>query len=160
MGNVLLVIPPGVRPRRGAEEAIARAVATGGSLVAVVLLDPSETARIAETLDSAFMGERVSDRLVEVLAQEQRTQADSVLGAVGEQARARGVPYVARVEQGDAEPVCARMIREHHVSDVVLLVARRSLLSRLLSRSAAVKLPALANCALTVIEEADDDASG
>jgi nucleotide-binding universal stress UspA family protein len=157
MSNVLLVIPPGIRPRAGAEHAIERAARRGATLIGLVLLDPAETARIAATLDSAFMGERVSDRVVEVLAREQRAQAEAVLQEIGARAGARGVPFVALIEEGDTEAVCARAVREHQVGEAVLAVARRSLLSRLLSRSAGIQLPAMANCTLTVIEE---DAEG
>ena len=85
----MLVIPPGIRPRSARDHAIDAAAARGGgTLIGLVLLDPAETARIAAALDSAFMGERVSDRVVEVLAGEQRSQAEAVLEEVGERARA------------------------------------------------------------------------
>jgi nucleotide-binding universal stress UspA family protein len=153
MANVLLVIPPGVRPRAARDTAIEAAARAGGTLIGLVLLDPAETARIAATLDSAFMGERVSDRVVEVLVGEQRNQAETVLAEIAAAAQARGVPFVALIEQGDADEVCARVIRTHQVSAVILVVEKRSWLSRILARSSAVKLPAMANCTLTVMEE-------
>lgn len=153
MANVLLVIPPGVRPRAARDTAIEAAARAGGTLIGLVLLDPAETARIAATLDSAFMGERVSDRVVEVLVGEQRNQAETVLAEIAAAAQARGVPFVRLIEQGDADEVCARVIRTHQVSAVILVVEKRSWLSRILARSSAVKLPAMANCTLTVMEE-------
>ena len=153
MANVLLVIPPGVRPRAARDNAIDTAARGGGTLIALVLLDPAETARIAATLDSAFMGERVSDRVVEVLVREQHSQAETVLAEIGAQAQARGVRFVPLIEQGDADEVCARVIRTHQVASVILVVEKRSWLSRILARSSAVKLPAMANCTLTVMEE-------
>src|SRR5215468_8001433 len=157
MSNVLLVVPPGIRPRAARDRAIDAAAHAGGSLIGLVLLDPAETARIAATLDSAFMGERVSDRVVEVLATEQRCHAEALLAEIGRLAAARGVPFVPLVEHGDADDVCARVIRTHRVTSAFLVVERRSWLSRILSRSAAVKLPAMADCALTVIEEDPDE---
>jgi nucleotide-binding universal stress UspA family protein len=153
MANVLLVIPPNVRPRDARDHAIEAAARTGATLIGLVLLDPAETARIAASLDSAFMGERVSDRVVEVLIGEQRSQADAVLAEIAAQAQARGVPFVPLIEQGDADDVCARVVRTHQVGEVILVVEKRSWLSRILARSSAVKLPAMANCTLTVMEE-------
>jgi nucleotide-binding universal stress UspA family protein len=153
MANVLLVMPPGLRPRAARDHAIATAAQAGGTLVGLVLLDPTETARLAASLDSAFMGERVSDRVVEVLVREQHSQAEAVLAEIAAQARARGVPFVPLIEQGDADEVCGRVIRAHQIASAVLVVEKRSWLSRILSRSSAVKLPAMANCALTVVEE-------
>jgi nucleotide-binding universal stress UspA family protein len=153
MANVLLVVPPGIRPRLARDHAVDAAAHAGGTLIGLVLLDPTETARIAATLDSAFMGERISDRVVEVLASEQRSQAEAVLREVGAHAQTRGVPFIALIEEGDPEEVCARIIGAHQVASAVLVVEKRSWLSRILSRSSAVKLPAMADCALTVMEE-------
>src|SRR5512143_1753442 len=139
MSNVLLVIPPGIRPRAAPERALDAAARGGGTLIALVLLDPAETARIAATLDSAFMGERVSDKVVEVLSREQRNQAEALQAVIGERAKARGVPYVPLIEEGDADEVCARVVRAHHATAAILVVEKRSWLSRILSRSAGVK---------------------
>jgi nucleotide-binding universal stress UspA family protein len=157
MSNVLLVTPSRIHPRAARDYALEAAARQGGTLVGLVLLDPAETLRIAATLDSAFMGERVSDRVAEVLSREQRSQAEAVLAALGAQAHARGVPFVPLIEEGDADEVCARLIRTHDVASAVLVVEKRSWLSRILARSSAVKLPAMANCALTVIEEEPGD---
>lgn len=153
MSNVLLIIPPGVRSCTAFRQALEQAAASGGTLVGLVLLDPAETARIAATLDSAFMGERVSDRVVEVLVREQRGQAEAILAEVGAAAAARGVTFVPLIEQGEADDVCARVVASQHISSAVLVVERRSWLSRILSRSSGVRLPSMANVALTVIEE-------
>ena len=160
MPNVLLVIPPGLRPQAAREHAIDAAARAGGTLIGLVLLDPAETARLAASLDSAFMGERVSTRVVEVLGREQRSQAEAVLREIGATAQARGVPFLPLIEEGDADEVCARVIRAHAVTSAVLVVERRSWLSRILARSAAVKLPAMANCALTVMEEEPGEGQG
>ncbi len=157
MSNVLLVIPPGLRPRVAREQAIDAAARTGGSLIAMVLLDPAETARLAASLDSAFMGERVSDRVVEVLTREQRNQADALLAEIGAHASARGVEFEGLVEEGDADEVCARVIRSRQIASAILVVEKRSWLSRILSRSAAVRLAAMADVALTVMEEEPND---
>lgn len=156
MGNVLLIIPPGIHPRTARDDALERAAHDGVALIGLVLLDPAETARIAASLDSAFMGERVSDRVVEVLAREQRSQAEAVLAAINSEAAARGVPFVPVIEEGDPDVVCARVVRAHDVSKAILVVEKRSWLSRILSRSAGVRLPSMANVALTVVEESPD----
>jgi nucleotide-binding universal stress UspA family protein len=153
MKNVLLIIPPGVKPRTALDEAIGVVRETRGSLVALVILDPTEAARIAATLDSAFMGERVSDRLVEVLAREHRSRAEDLLQDIGARAAEAGVSFVPLVESGDPSEVCTRVIRTYQVQLAVLAAERRSWLARFLSRSAAVKLPALAGCEVKVMEE-------
>lgn len=157
MKNVLLVIPPGIRPRAARDHALDLAVAGGGTLVGLVLLDPAETARIAATLDSAFMGERVSDRVTEVLAREQRHQAEALLAVIAEHASARGIPFLPLIEEGTVDEVCARVVRAHQVGTAVLVVEKRTWLSRILSRSTGVRLPSMANCALTVMEESVED---
>jgi nucleotide-binding universal stress UspA family protein len=153
MANVLLVTPPTIRPRAALNHALGLAAQAGGSLVGLVLFDPGETARIAASLDSAFMGERVSDRVIDVLTREQHSQAEAALAEMAARAQARGVAFVPLIEEGDPDAVCGRVIRTHDVGAVVLVVEKRSWLSRILSRSAAVQLPAMANCTLTVIEE-------
>ena len=158
MANVLLVIPPTIRPRAALDHALDLAARAGGSLIGLVLLDPGETARIAASLDSAFMGERVSDRVIEVLTREQRSQAEAALAEIAARAQAHGVPFVPLIEEGDPDAVCARVIRAREVGAAVLVAEKRSWLSRILSRSAAIQLPALANCTLTVMEEDPGDA--
>ncbi len=159
MGNVLLIIPPGIEPRLARDEALERAARTGATLVGLVLLDPAETARVAASLDSAFMGEHVSDRVVEVLTREQRSQAEAILAAVGTQAAARGVPFTPLIEEGDPDVVCARVVRAHDIASAILVVEKRSWLSRLLSRSAGVRLPSIPDVAVTVLEESPDGES-
>ncbi len=153
MKHVLLIIPPSVRPRAALDRAIEAAREMGGTLVALAILDPTEAARIAATLDSAFMGERVSDRLAEVLAREHRNRAECLLQRIGERAADADVPFVPLVESGDLSEICARIIRTYHVQFAVFAAERRSWLARFLSRSAAVKLPALAGCEVMVMEE-------
>lgn len=130
---------------------------SGEALVAVVVLDPAETARIAATLDSAFLGERVSDRVVEVLAREQHSRAQSLLDGIERQASAAGIEFVPLIEEGDPSAACARIVQQYEIGSAVLAVERQSWLARFLSRSAHVKLPAMAGCEVKVIEE--DDAS-
>jgi nucleotide-binding universal stress UspA family protein len=155
MANVLLIISPGLDPRSSRDRAIDAAAKAAGTLIGLVLLDPAETARIAATLDGAFMGERVSDRVAEVLAREQQSQAEAVLAGIADHARSRGVEFVPLVEAGDPEEVCARVVRTHQVTQAILVVEKRSWLSRLLSGSAPLRVPAIADCTLTVMEEPD-----
>jgi nucleotide-binding universal stress UspA family protein len=158
MQNVLLVIPPGIRPRKGLDYALQRAAQEGAGLVALVALDPQETARIAARLDSAFMGERVSDRIVEVLGREQHARAEELLSEIGERARAAGLTFLPLIESGDASELCGAAIRRHQVGCAVLVAEKRSWLTRLLSRSQTVQIPALAGCELKVVEEDDEGA--
>lgn len=159
MGNVLLIIPPGVQPEASERHSLDLARRAGGSLITVAVLDPAETARIGSRLDSAFMGEEVSDRVVEVLAREQRVRAERLLEEIGARARAAGVPFVPLVEEGNPEEVCARLVRAYEIDAAVLAVERRSWLARFLSRSTKVKIHALAGCEVTVVEEDDAGAA-
>jgi len=155
--NILLVIPPGVRPRAGFQHALARALETKRKLVALAILDPTETARIATRLDSAFMGERIGDRVVAALSREHTVRAEGVLDEISKCADKAGVEIIPLIESGDTSEVCDRVIREHAIGYVVLLAERRSWLTRLLSRSSSVQIPAFEGCEIKVIEEAEDD---
>jgi nucleotide-binding universal stress UspA family protein len=153
MANVLLVIPPGITPQQTLAAAIESARHHGGKLIALMVLDPDEPRRIASSLDGAFVGERVSDNVVEVLAREQRAQAESVLRQVCEIARQQQISCDERIEEGDAGEICARVIRQQNVAAAILVAEKRSWLTRFLSRSAAVRLPALSGCEVRVMEE-------
>ncbi|MBI4519118.1 MAG: hypothetical protein HY699_25285 [Deltaproteobacteria bacterium] len=153
MPNVLLMIPPGVEPCRSRDQAIASAQRLGGTLIALIVLDPAETARVASSLDSAFIGDRVSDRVVEVLTREARTRAEALVRSLGEQVAKAGVRFTSLIEEGDPGTICARVMRTHDVGAAVLVAEKRSWLSRLLSRGADVRLPALAGCEVRVVEE-------
>ncbi len=155
--NVLLVVPPGVKPRIGFEHALERVVEKGGKLIALAILDPRETARIAARLDSAFMGERVGDRVMAALSREQSVRAESLLDEMAKCAAKAGVEMVPLVESGDTGEVCDKAIREHDVGYAVLIAERQSWLTRLLSRSSSVKIPSFEGCEIKVVEEADDD---
>jgi len=151
--NVLLVIPPGIRPRKSLDYALQRAKQDQAGLIALVTLDPTETARIASRLDSAFMGERVSDRVVEVLAREQQTRAEEMLAEIGDKARAAGLKFLPLIETGDAGEACGVAIRRYEVGCAVLVDEKRSWLTKLLSRSQTVHIPALACREIKVVEE-------
>jgi len=153
MPNVLLMVPPGSQPARGPAVAIEAARKLGGELIVLTVLDPSEVARIAASLDSAFIGDRVSDRVTEVLAREQRAQAESLLSQIAEQARQAGVPCRTLVEEGEGSDVCARVARNWDVAAAFLVAERKSWLTRLLARASGVRVPALPGCEVTVLED-------
>jgi nucleotide-binding universal stress UspA family protein len=153
MANVLLIIPPGIRPRAARDRAIEEAKHAGGKLIALLVLDPVEADRIAASLDSAFLGERVSERVVEVLEQEQRRGAELVLADIEKHAKAAAVPFLPIIEEGDPTDVCARVIRQHAVGSALLVVEKRSWVTRFLARSAPVKIPSLSGCDVRVMEE-------
>lgn len=157
MKNVLLVIPPGVRPRTGLHHALNRASAAGSKLVALVILDPSETVRIAARLDDAFLGERVGDRVIKALEREQFVRAEDLLTDIASEASGAGIDVVRLIESGDTTEVCERVIREHDIGYAVLVAERRSWLTRLLSRSPAVNIPAFEGCEIKVVEENGTD---
>ncbi len=157
MKNVLLVIPPGVQPRVGFRHALHRAAELGTKIVALVILDPKEMVRIASRLDSAFMGERVGDSVIEALAREQQVRAEALLQDITTCAKKWGVEVIPLVESGDTPEVCAHVIRQHDVDYAVLLAERRSWLTRLLSRSSEVQIPAFEGCEFKVVEEEGSD---
>jgi nucleotide-binding universal stress UspA family protein len=153
MKNVLLVIPPGVRPRVGLHHALDRAATEGSKLIALAILDPSETVRIAARLDDAFLGERVGDRVIKALDREQFARAEDLLAEITSDAANSGTEVVPLIERGDTTEVCERVIRQHDIGYAVLLAERRSWLTRLLSRSPAVNIPAFEGCEIKVVEE-------
>jgi Universal stress protein family len=153
MSNVLLVVPLGVEPRRARDYAIEQARRLRGDLIGLIVLDPAETARVASSLDSAFMGDRVSDRLVEVLAHEAHGRAEAILHAIHDEATKQGVSFTSLVEEGEPSEVCARVVRKHAVALTVLVAEKRSWLTRFLSGATEVHLPMMPGCEVRVMEE-------
>jgi nucleotide-binding universal stress UspA family protein len=154
MPNVLLVIPAGTEPQRAIGAAIDLARQRGGTLVAVIVLDPQQAARAASTLSEAgFMGEEVGTQVRETIAHEYRSDAEALLQALRERAKTEGVAVTPLIEAGDAGEICGRVIRTHQIGTAVLVAEKRSWLTRFLSHGAAVKLPALAGCEVKVMEE-------
>jgi nucleotide-binding universal stress UspA family protein len=154
MKNVLLVAAGAAQVSRAVAYALSRAQKSGGSLFAVVVLDPETTERVASTLANiGWVGEKVSEGVVDTLTKEQRAQAETLLQQIGEQAKKEGVAFTPMIEEGDPSEVCSRIIRQHQVGSAVLVAERRSWLTRFLSRSSVLKLPTLAGCEVKVMEE-------
>jgi hypothetical protein len=57
------------------------------------------------------------------------------------------------IETGDPSDVCARVIADRHVRYAVVVAEKRAWLTRMLARSATVRLPALAGCEVVLVEE-------
>jgi hypothetical protein len=154
MPNVLLVTPAGKEPRRAIAAAIEIAKQRGAILVALAVLDPSVPTYAANTLtDLGFMGEEVTDHVSDTIAREYRTCASTLLHAVAESAKKEGVAVTPIIEEGDTGEICRRVIRTHHIGIAVLVAEKRSWLTRFLSHSAALQLPALSGCEVRVMEE-------
>jgi len=154
MQNVLLVMPAGAEPRRAMAAAIDLAKARGSNLVALIVLDPTQATRAARTLSEAgFMSEEVGTQVGATIAHEYRSDAEALLHGLGERAKKDGVVVTPLIEEGDAGEICGRVIRAHNIGTAVLVAEKRSWLTRFLSRSATVQLPALAGCEVTVMEE-------
>ncbi len=154
MKNVLLVTSPVTDARNAVAYAIRRAKEIGGGLLALAVLDPDLTQHVATTLANVgFVGEKVSENVVDALVREQRAHAEALLHEIAEQAKKEGVACTPLIEEGDPSEVCGRIIATHAVQCAVLVAEKRSWLTRFLSRSAAVKLPALAGCEVKVMEE-------
>jgi len=154
MQNVLIVIPPGKEPQHAMRTAIALAKECGGELVALTVLDPELPLRVASTLaEVGFMGEQVSNEVSDTIRREDRCCSETLLHAVVEHAKSEGVTVTPLIEQGDTGEVCGRVIRAYHIGVAVLVAEKQSWLTRLLSRSVAVNLPAWAGCDVRVMEE-------
>jgi nucleotide-binding universal stress UspA family protein len=154
MHNVLLVIPASEEPQRASAAAIELARQRGGTLVALVVVDPKVPSHAASTLtDLGFMGEEVSEQVSETIVREYHTHADALLHTLAERAKKEGVAVTPIFEEGDIGEICRRVIRTHHIGIAVLVAEKRSWLTRFLSRSAAVQLPTLPGCEVRVMEE-------
>ena len=103
--------------------------------------------------DVGFVGEHVGNQVLETIRHEYRTRSEALLRSVAEQAKQEGVAVTPMIEEGDTGEICARLIRTHQIGTAVLVAERQSWLTRFLSRSAAVKLPALSGCDVRVMEE-------
>lgn len=154
MSNVLLLLSPDVEARNAIAYSLKRAKEIGGGLVAVVTLDPKLTQRVASTLANVgFVGEKVNESVMETLAREQRLHAERLLNQIEEQARNQGVAFQGMVQEGDPSEICAPIVRQHAVVVAVLVAEKQSWLTRFLSRSAPMNLPALAGCEVKVMED-------
>ena len=154
MKNVLLVTSPVADAPNAVAYALRRAKETGGRLVALTVLDPARAQRVAKTLDTVgLVGARVSDSVVDALAREQRAHAETLLNQIAEHAKREGVAFTALIEAGDPSDICRHIIETHDVQCAVLVAEKRSWLTRLLSRAAAVRLPAGAGCEVKVMED-------
>lgn len=154
MKNVLLVITPGYEAPNALAYAVARAKELGGNLVALSVLDPDANKQVSSTLSNVgFVGGRVREDLVEALEKEQRSFAEMQLQQAAEEARRQGVDCTILIEEGDPSVVCARVVRERAIGMAVLVAEKRSWVTRFLSRSAPVRLPAFAGCEIKVMED-------
>ena len=154
MQNVLLVIPASKEPQNATTAAIELAKQRGGKLVALVVVDPAVPSYAASTLsDVGFMGEEVSEQVSETIVREQHTCSTALLHGLADRAKKEGVVVTPILEEGDIGEICRRIIRTHQIGIAVLVAEKRSWLTRFLSRSAAVQLPALAGCEVRVMEE-------
>jgi nucleotide-binding universal stress UspA family protein len=154
MSNVLLLLSPENDAPNAIAYAIRRAGEVGGGLIAVAVLDAKLTERVATTLANVgFVGEKVSESVMETLEREHRAQAEDLLNQVGEQARKHGITFRPMIEEGDPGEICAALVREHEIATAVLVAEKRSWLTRFLSRSAPLNLPTLAGCEVKVMED-------
>lgn len=154
MHNVLLVIPANKEPQRASTAAIELARQRGGELVALVVVDPNVPSYAASSLtDVGFMGEEVGEQVSETIAREYHARSAALLHTLAERAKNEGVVVTPILEEGDIGEICRRVIRTHQIGIAVLVAEKRSWLTRLLSRSAAVQLPTLSGCEVRVMEE-------
>jgi hypothetical protein len=154
MSNVLLLLSPEVDAPNAIAYSLARAKAIGAGLVAVATLDPRLTERVAATLANVgFVGEKVNESVTDTLEREQRLHAERLLNHIEEQARNQGVAFRGIIEEGDPSEICAPIVRQHAVVAAVLVAEKQSWLTRFLSRSAPMNLPALAGCEVKVMED-------
>ena len=154
MQNVLVVIPAGKEPQRALQAAIELAKERGVQLVALAVLDPRLSSRVATTLtEVGFMADEVGASVGNTLLHEYRVESEALLQALAKRAKRDGVSVTPLIEEGDTEEICSRVIRTHQIGTAVLVAEKRSWLARFLSHGAAVSLPALAGCEVRVMEE-------
>jgi nucleotide-binding universal stress UspA family protein len=154
MHNVLIVIPAEQEPQQAMRAAIELARQRGGRLVALVVLDPDLPARVASTLtEVGFMGEQLGSQVSDAIVREYRVRSQALLQTLVENGKREGVVVTPLIEQGDTGEICGRVIRTHQIGTAVLVAEKRSWLTRFLSRSATVNLPALAGCEVKVMED-------
>lgn len=154
MSNVLLLLSPEVDAPNAIAYSLKRAKEIGAGLVAVATLDPRLTERVAATLANVgFVGEKVNESVTDTLEREQRLHAERLLNHIEEQARNQGVAFRGIIEEGDPSEICAPIVRQHAVVAAVLVAEKQSWLTRFLSRSAPMNLPALAGCEVKVMED-------
>ena len=91
MNNVLIVLSPTTDAPAAVAYALRRAKELRGELVGLVTLRPDAAQQIATTLaDKAFIGEKVSEDVIDALEREQRTQPKAAFEPIAIQARRKG----------------------------------------------------------------------
>jgi len=154
MKTVLLVTSPSIDAPNAVAYALRRAKDAGAKLLAVVVLDEELTERVAATLtNEGFVGEKISDNVVDILSRQQQARAQSLVDQIAAQAGQAGVSFESRIESGDANEVCARIITASNAIVAVLVAEKRSWLTRFLSGSATVELPSMAGCEVRLMDD-------
>ncbi|HHL40159.1 MAG TPA: universal stress protein [Deltaproteobacteria bacterium] len=154
METVLVVLTTSRSSQRAVDYAVERAARQGARLLALFLVESEIAKGIFDTFsDIGFIGERPSAELTEAVMREYRLRGRERLAAVGEAARKRGVPFEARMEEGDFLPTVLRVIEESGAATAV--VARRKLktLRRYFSASLSEELREKAPCEVVIFDE-------
>jgi nucleotide-binding universal stress UspA family protein len=122
-------------------------------LIVAATLDPERVDRVSRRLmDSAFLGDKISDDVGETLERQCCHQAETLAAGVVAQAQQDGISAEGRVEVGNPTEICTRIARLEDIALVLVAAERQSWLTRLVS-GGAVRLPELPQCEVRVIEE-------
>jgi hypothetical protein len=151
---ILLLLSPAVAAPKSTQAALDRAAKNRTDLVVLVALPREAVLELAGTLtDEAFVGDRLSDEVVDALRREQRSQAEHLLRSIIEQAKKKAINVTTLVEVGEPNEICARVVAAHNIAHVILPAHRRSWLARWWSPSAHTDWLKVLGCEVEVVEE-------
>lgn len=154
MSTILLLLSSAVAAPKSTRVALDRAVRKKADLVILVALPRDAVLELAGTLtDEAFVGDRLSDEVVDALRREQRSQAEDLLRSIMEQANKERVNVTTLVEIGEPSELCGRVVAAHNIDQVILPAHRRSWLARWWSPSAHSDWLKVLGCEVEVVEE-------
>jgi nucleotide-binding universal stress UspA family protein len=154
MNAVLLLLTPESRPNRALDRAIQRAKEQQAVLLAVVVLPGRHLDELAEQLiDRGFVGEKLSEEVIEHVRQEQHAVAEEILASVREKAEREGVVVETQVIEGELPEACEAAQARFSSVHTVLPVPARAWFERLWRRAEEPSWAEDLGCRVEAVEE-------
>lgn len=154
MKAVLLVLSPESLPNRALQRACALAKQLQATLFAVVVLPARHLEALAgQLIDSGFVGEKLSEDVLEHVRREQFAMAEELLHDVREAAAGQGIEVVTEVVEGDPRDACEWGLTRASIVRAVVPVRARAWLERFWRRRESLDWAQDLECEIEQVEE-------
>ncbi len=131
MNAVLLLLTPESQPGLALQRALERAKESHAVLYAAVVLPARHLDELAgQLMDHGFIGEKLSEDVIEHVRQEQVALANEVLARVREAAARAGVEVETQVIEGEPWEACEAASTRFSIAHAVLPVPARAWFER------------------------------